>query len=132
LGGSLRYALLASAAIGLVVASNGLASAAGCAHPDSVAIMRALRPENSIGKALDILKKRKANFMILYKTDAGAAERATTTEKLSSLKYYSLKVSVLSRFPGGFIVSYDEHLSLAFDSHGVLTGSSCKKIGTGP
>jgi hypothetical protein len=70
--------------------------------------------------------------MILYKTDDRAAERATTAAKLSLLKYHSLDVSLFSHFPGGFLVSSDERLSLAFNSHGVLTGSSCEKFYTGP
>jgi hypothetical protein len=125
----MRAALLA---MFFVLACAGGASAYNCSHPKSIEIIRALGPENSIGKALDVLKKRKASFMILYKADARADERFTTAEKLRSLKYHSLKVSILSPFPGGFIVSFDEDLSLAFNSQGVLTGSSCEKVGTGP
>ena len=126
------YMRIASLAIFFVLACTGAASAAACSHAESIAILGALGPENSIGKALDILKKRKADFMILYKAGASGPERATTAEKLPSLKYHSLEVWVSSDFPGGFIITYNERLALAFNSHGVLTGSSCEKIGTGP
>ena len=65
-----------------------------------------------------------------YKADGH--ERNTVAERLPSLKYQSLEVSVYSDYPGGFIVTYTELLSLSFSSQGVLTGSSCKKFGTGP
>ena len=128
----MRYALLAPATIGLVLACTGAASAYPCKHPASIQILRHLGSGASIGKALDLLKKRRASFNMLYRADAGGAERFTTAENLPTLKYHSVEVSLLSPFPGGFIVSYDEKLSLDFNSHGVLTGSWCDKIGTGP
>jgi len=126
----LKHTQVTFAAVVLVFASTGLASAAGCTHPQSIEILRALGPENSIEKALDILKKRKANVRMTYKADGH--ERKTVAEKLPSLKYQSLEVSVYSNFPGGFIVTYTELLSLSFSSQGVLTDSSCRKFGTGP
>ena len=126
----MKHTRLTFAVVVLVLASTGLASAASCAHPQSIEILRALRPENSIGKALDILKMRKANVRMTYKADGH--ERETTAQKLSLLKYQSLEVSVYSKFPGGSIVTYDELLSLSFSRQGVLTGSSCRKFGTGP
>jgi len=126
----LKHIRLTSVVVVSLLASTGLASAAGCSHPQSIEILRALAPENSIGKALDILKKRKANVRMTYKADGH--ERETAAEKLPSLKYQSLEVSVYSTFPGGFIVTYDELLSLSFSSQGVLTDSSCRKFGTGP
>ena len=125
-------ARIVSAAVFSVLACGGTAAAAECSHPKSIEILRDIGSRASIGKTLDILKKRQVTPMILYKADAGAAERYIPAEKLPSLKYHSVEVSLLSPFPGGFIVSYDEKLSLEFDSHGVLTGSSCNKVGTGP
>ncbi|HKU55334.1 MAG TPA: hypothetical protein VJP60_08205 [Rhizomicrobium sp.] len=81
---------------------------------------------------MSILEKRKARFSILYKADARAAVRGTTPAKLSSLKYHSLDISLSSDFPGGFIVSSSERLLLTFNSHGVLTGWSCRKDYMGP
>ncbi len=99
------------AVIALVLASTGQACAAACSHPQNLEILRALGPENSVGKALDVLKKRKTNVRMTYKADG-----------------QSLEVSVYSDFPGGFIVTYTELLSLSFSSQGVQTGSSCKNF----
>jgi len=116
---------------GFLVACTG-AAAASCSHPKNIAILHDLGSEVSAGKVLDLLKKRSTSVAIWYKADTRATERATTAAKLSSLEYHSLDISVVFPFSGGFIVSTDERLSFAFNSQGVLTGSSCKKEYTGP
>ena len=126
----MKYTRFTFAVVIAILASTSVAWADGCTHPQSIEILRALRPENSIGKALDILKKRKANVRMTHKADGH--QRKTSAEKPPSLKYQSLEVLVYSDFPGGFIVTYSELLSLSFSSQGALTGPSCKKFGTGP
>jgi len=125
------YARVSAAAIAFLVACTG-AGAASCSHPKNIAILHDLGSEVSVGKVLDLLKRRGTSIAIWYKADARATERATTAANLSSLKYHSLDVSVVFPFPAGFIVSTDERLSFAFNSQGVLTGWSCKKEYTGP
>jgi len=124
--------LVVCVAVCFVLVYTKAALAAGCSHPKSAEILRELGSNASIVRALDLLKKHKMSFMILYRSDARSGERATTPEKLSSLAYHSLTLSVQSHFPGGFIVSSDEFLSLKFSSRGIMTGSSCRRVYTGP